>query len=95
MLAAARAVLRSREWGRARRSGPPVLRLVPYALPILLLAVLPRVAGPLVGGTTFRDLAEVWPTALVAAEVVAAAGAVVVAARLYAMARAVSPRTEP
>jgi CubicO group peptidase (beta-lactamase class C family) len=95
MLAAARAVLRSREWARARRSRLPVLRLVPYALPLLLLAVLPRLTGPLVGGTTFRDLAEVWPTALVAAEVVAAAGAVVVAARLYAIARPVSPRTEP
>jgi CubicO group peptidase (beta-lactamase class C family) len=96
MVVAALAVLRSREWAR-QRPGSGALRLVPYALPLLLLAVLPRAAGPLVGGATFRDLAEAWPTALVAAEVVAAAGAVVVASRLYALARrrAVSPRTEP
>jgi CubicO group peptidase (beta-lactamase class C family) len=101
MLAGAWAVLRSREWARRRatdRPGRPALRLVPYGLPLLLLAFLPRAAEPLVGAATFRDLAEVWPTALVAAEVVAAAGAVVVAARLYALARrrrALSPRTEP
>jgi CubicO group peptidase (beta-lactamase class C family) len=98
MLAAARAVLRSRKWACRRTAGRPALRLVPYVLPLLLLAVLPRAAAPLVGGGTFHDLAEVWPTALVAAEVVAAAGAVVVATRLLALARlrrGVSPRTEP
>jgi len=96
MLGAALVALRSRDWAR-RRPGGRVLRLVPYALPLLLLAFLPRATEPLVGGATFRDLAEVWPTALVAAEVVAAAGVVVVAARLYALARlrSVSPRTEP
>jgi CubicO group peptidase (beta-lactamase class C family) len=89
------AVLRSRGWARRRaadRPGRRALRLVPYALPLVLLAFLPRAAGPLVGGATFRDVAEVWPTALVAAEVIAAACAVVVAARLYAL---VSPRREP
>jgi CubicO group peptidase (beta-lactamase class C family) len=99
-IAGAWAVLRSRAWARRRvadRPGSHALRLVPYALPLLLLAVLPRVAAPLVGGPTFRDLAEVWPTALVAAEVAAAAGAVVMASRLYAVARLrpVSPRREP
>jgi hypothetical protein len=96
MLAATWAVLRSRAWA-LRMPRRPALRLVPYALPLLLLAFLPRAAEPLVGGTTFHDLAEVWPTALVAAEVLAASGAVVGAARLYALARprrAVSPRTE-
>lgn len=101
MLAATWAALRSRRWARHRADDPAgrlALRLVPYVLlPLLLLAFLPRVAEPLVGGATFRDISEVWPTALVAAEVAAAAGAVVVAARLYALARrrAVSPRTEP
>ncbi|GAA5117252.1 hypothetical protein [Pseudonocardia adelaidensis] len=104
MLGAGRAVLRSPRWARRRagRTGAAVMRLVPYLLPLLLLAVLPRAAAPVVGGATFRDLAEVWPTALVAAEVVAAAGAVVVATRLLALARlrrgarrGVSPRTEP
>jgi hypothetical protein len=100
MIAATGAVLRSREWARRRaadRPGNQGLRLVPYALPLLLLAFLPRVAGPLAGGATFRDVAELWPTALVAAEVVAAAGAVVIASRLYALARlrSVSPRREP
>jgi CubicO group peptidase (beta-lactamase class C family) len=94
MAATAAAVLRARRWVR-RRPRLPALRLAPCALPLLLLAVLPRLTGPLVGGTRFRDLAEVWPTALVAAEVLAAAGAVVAAARLYALARAVSPRTAP
>jgi CubicO group peptidase (beta-lactamase class C family) len=96
MVVAAVAVPRSRRWA-LRRPGSRALRLVPYALPLLLLAALPRAAGPLVGGATFRDLAEGWPTALVAAEVVAAAGAVVLASRLYALARvrSVSPRTEP
>lgn len=99
-IAGALAVLRSREWARRRaadRPGRQALRLVPYALPLLLLAFLPRAVAPLVGGATFRDLAEVWPTALVAAEVVAAACAVVVASRLYALARlrSVSPRREP
>ncbi|MHA6618297.1 serine hydrolase domain-containing protein [Pseudonocardia sp. DLS-67] len=102
MLAAALAVVRSRRWARRRSAGRPVLRLVPYVVPLLLLPVLPRAAAPLVGGDTFHDLAEVWPTALVAAEVVAAAGAVVVATRLLALARlrhsggrGVTPRTEP
>ena len=102
MLAAAWAVLRSRRWAQRRagdRPGRPALRLVPYLLPLPLLAVLPRAAEPLVGGATFRDLGQVWPTALVAAEVLAAAGTVVVLARLLALARqrrgAVSPRTGP
>jgi CubicO group peptidase (beta-lactamase class C family) len=100
MVAAGWAVARSRTWARRRsadRPGPSALRLVPYALPLLLLAFLPRVAGPLAGGATFRDVAELWPTALVASEVVAAAGAVVIASRLYALARmrSVSPRKEP
>jgi CubicO group peptidase (beta-lactamase class C family) len=96
MVVAAVAMLRSREWAR-RRPGSGALRLVPYALPLLLLAFLPGAAGPLVGSATFRDLAELWPTALVAAEVVAAAGTIMVAARLYALVRrrrVVSPRTE-
>jgi hypothetical protein len=74
------------------------LRLVPYAVPLLLLAVLPDLAAPVVGGATFRDLAQVWPTALVAAEVAAACGILVVAVRVHALVRqrrAVSPRTEP
>ena len=87
--------------GKSKSAVRPVLRLVPYVVPLLLLPVLPRAAAPLVGGDTFHDLAEVWPTALVAAEVVAAGGAVVVATRLLALARlrhsggrGVTPRTE-
>jgi CubicO group peptidase (beta-lactamase class C family) len=100
MLAATWAVLRSRRWARHRVDDPRgrlALRLAPHVLPLLLLAFLPRAAEPLVGGATFRDLSEVWPTALVAAEVVAAAGAVVVAMRLYVLGRqrrAVNRRTE-
>jgi len=89
MIAAAWTAVRSREWARRRaadRRGRRALRLVPYALPLLLLAFLPRAAAPLVGGAGFRDVAEVWPTALVTAEVLAAAGAVVLAARLHALA---------
>jgi CubicO group peptidase (beta-lactamase class C family) len=102
MLAAGWAVARSREWARRRTTGRPgrsALRLAPYALPLLLLPVLPHLTGPVVGAATFGALAELWPTALVAAEVVAAAGAVVVATRLYPLVRlrrAVSrPRTGP
>jgi CubicO group peptidase (beta-lactamase class C family) len=91
-LAAATAVRRSREWARRRAGDPPglpALRLVPCVLPLAVLALLPRATEPLVGGATFRDAALVWPTGLTAAVVVAAAGTVVLAARL----RAVSPRT--
>ncbi|HLU57548.1 MAG TPA: serine hydrolase domain-containing protein [Pseudonocardia sp.] len=104
LVVAAVAVLRSRRWARATRPwAGRALRLAPYALPLVLLAFLPDLAAPLVGGAaTFADLAALWPTALVAAEVAAAAGAVVVAARLYALARpgavsapAASPRTGP
>ncbi|GAA0941816.1 serine hydrolase domain-containing protein [Pseudonocardia zijingensis] len=95
MLVAAVALLRSGRWARRFAGGgltPPLLRLLPYLLPLVLLAFLPRLAAPLVGGGTFADLAEVWLTALVAAEVVAACGLVVAAARLRALVR-VSPRT--
>ncbi|OLT04932.1 hypothetical protein BJF90_20980 [Pseudonocardia sp. CNS-004] len=74
LLVAAVAVLRARGWARRRAAaaaGWPAWRFVPYAVPLLLLAVLPDLAAPVVGGATFRDLAQVWPTALVAAEVAA------------------------
>jgi CubicO group peptidase (beta-lactamase class C family) len=101
LIVAAVAVLRARGWARHRADGAagrPALRLVPYALPLLLLAVLPNLAAPVVGGATFRDLAQVWPTALVAAEAAAACGILVVAVRVHALVRqrrAVSPRTAP
>jgi CubicO group peptidase (beta-lactamase class C family) len=99
MLAAGWAVARSREWARRRSADRPsrsALRLAPYALPLLLLPLLPQLTGPLAGAATLAELAEVWPTALVAAEVVAAAGVLVVATRLARLRRAVSrPRTEP
>jgi len=93
-------VLRAPRWARRRGDRPAAvaLRLAPYLLLLLLVPVLPRVAAPFVGGATVGELAEVWPTAVVAAEVAAAAGAVVVATRLLAVARVrrgVSPRTEP
>jgi len=99
MVGAGTAVLRAPRWARRRGDRPAAvaLRLAPYLL-LLLVPVLPRVAAPFVGGATVGELAEVWPTAVVAAEVAAAAGAVVVATRLLAVARVrrgVSPRTEP
>jgi CubicO group peptidase (beta-lactamase class C family) len=83
-------VRRARQWARRRTvSWRTVLRLVPYLLPVPVLAFLPQVLETVTGGrgVTFVLLAHLWPTFLAAAGLIAATGILVLIARVRALRR--------
>lgn len=79
-------LIRSRRWAGRRMERPlwrAVLRLTPYAIPVLLLATLTEIVGYVFGGRagTMLHLAYVWPALLLWFVVAAAFAVAVVAAR--------------
>ncbi|GAA0937416.1 serine hydrolase domain-containing protein [Nonomuraea longicatena] len=81
---------RARQWARRRTvSWRTALRLVPYLLPVPVLAFLPQVLESVTGGrgVTFVLLSHLWPTFLASAGLIAATGILVVIARVRALRR--------
>ncbi|WP_236004195.1 serine hydrolase domain-containing protein [Nonomuraea antri] len=84
--------LRARRWARRRATAAPwrtTLRLIPYLLPLPVLAFLPRVLELIAGGrgVTFVLLSHIWPTFLAGAGLTAATGVMVATARFRALLR--------
>ncbi|NDU72130.1 hypothetical protein GWI34_05750 [Actinomadura sp. DSM 109109] len=67
--------------------------MVPYLLPLPVLALLPRILELITGGrgVTFVLLSHIWPTFLAAVGLTAATGIMVTTARIRSPATAASP----
>ncbi|WP_246018814.1 serine hydrolase domain-containing protein [Saccharothrix australiensis] len=86
-----RGARRSRRWATRRRSAPwAVVRLVPLALPLLLLVTVHRVVGFLYRGrdVSWRQVPYLYPTFVVLLAVAAVGCAAVLVARAAAVVRA-------
>lgn len=80
-------LLRSRRWADRQTARPPwsiALRQLPYLAPIVILAVLPQLAGLVFRGraATFLQVTYVWPALVVFLGIAALAGVSVLLARV-------------
>ncbi|TDD24755.1 hypothetical protein [Nonomuraea diastatica] len=83
---------RARRWAQRRATCAPwrtTLRLVPYLLPLPVLAFLPRILELIAEGrgVTLVLLSHIWPTFLAAVGLTAATGIMVTTARIRALLR--------